>query len=75
MKELKDLKKKSMDRAAALIGDSIYKIEALHMQGGQVRDILIEFANIKEILDITDGIVLGKMSTNIDEIKKITSNL
>lgn len=47
-----------------------YQIDVEVYYGGSV-----DVDNIKEIFEITDGIVLGKISTNIDEIKKITSNL
>ena len=47
-----------------------YRIDAEVYYGGSITE-----ENIKKIFEITDGIILGKVSTNIDETKKIISNL
>ena len=52
MKELIALREKARDRAAALIKDSLSKIEVLHLQGGQDKEILFELITIKDTLDL-----------------------
>lgn len=52
MKEVIALRNQARDRAKALIKDSLSRIECLHLQGGQEKEILLEFVNIKEMVDL-----------------------
>ena len=45
-----------------------FETDVPYIYGGSVNK-----ENVEEILKLTDGIILGKISTNINEIKEIIS--